>query len=189
MRIIGGKYKGRTLKVPAGRKIRPTSDRAREGIFNILTHSINWRGFDKITVLDVFSGTGALGFEAMSRGVSSGVFIDNNASAIKYVKANASTLKEGSNILPLKLDATRLSQPPRASGAPFDLTFLDPPYGSKLLDQALMALCQNGWIAIGGLIVIETNKDDKLTLSQNLILIDERIYGITQIKFLRFMGY
>ena len=185
MRIIGGKHKGRILKAPSGRSIRPTSDRTREGIFNILTHSINWEGFDEITVLDVFSGTGALGLEAISRGVSFGVFIDHSASALKYVKANAESLGEGRNILPLKLDATRLFQPPRTSRAPFNLTFIDPPYGTKLSDQALTALCHNGWITVGGLIVVEINRDDKITLPKNLCLIDERIYGLTQVKFLK----
>ena len=186
MRIIGGKHKGRILKAPTGHNIRPTTDRARESIFNILTHSINWVGFNEIAVLDVFSGTGALGLEAMSRGVSFGVFVDNNANALKYVKANAAALGESRNILPLRLDATRLFEPPRASRAPFVLTFLDPPYGTKLSDHALTALCHNNWIAIGGLIVVEINKDDKLTLPQNLSLIDERIYGVTQVKFLKF---
>ncbi len=185
MRIIGGKYKGRNLKTPAGHYIRPTSDRAREGIFNILTHSINWGGFNNITVLDVFSGTGALGLEAISRGASAGVFIDNNASSLEFVKTNAAALGEAHNVLPLKIDATQLLQPPRSAHAPLALTFIDPPYGTNLSDQALKALCHKGWIAFGGLVVVEISKDDKLTLPHGLKLIDERTYGVTLIKFLQ----
>jgi 16S rRNA (guanine966-N2)-methyltransferase len=186
VRIIGGKHKGRTLGAPAGQNIRPTSDRAREGIFNILSHSINWKGFDGITVLDVFSGTGALGLEALSRGASSGIFIDNNSSSLQCVKANAATLGEARNILPLKLDATRLFQPPRTAQTPIALTFLDAPYGTKLSDLALIALCHKGWIAYGGLVVVEISKDDELTLPPGLSMIDERSYGVAQISFLKF---
>jgi len=188
LRVIGGKYKGRSLKSPVSRNIRPTSDRAREGIFNILTHSINWRGFEKITVLDVFCGTGALGLEAISRGASYGVFIDNNETALEHIKVNAESLGESKNILTLKLDASQLFKLPQAIRTPLALTFLDPPYGSKLSDQALIALCRNGWIAFGGLIVVEISKDDKLTLPEELQLIDERIYGVAQVKFLKFKG-
>jgi 16S rRNA (guanine966-N2)-methyltransferase len=186
VRIVGGKHKGRTLQAPAGRDVRPTSDRAREGIFNILAHSIDWQGFEDVAVLDVFSGTGALGLEAISRGASSGVFIDNDPTSLQCVKTNAATLGEARNILTLKLDATRLFPPPRAAHAPLSLAFLDAPYGTKLSDQALLELCHKGWIAPGGLVVVEIGKDDELTLPQGFSTLDERTYGAAQVMFLQY---
>ncbi|MBC8267735.1 MAG: 16S rRNA (guanine(966)-N(2))-methyltransferase RsmD [Rhodospirillaceae bacterium] len=185
MRIIGGKFKGRTLSAPPGRDVRPTSDRAREGIFNILAHSIDWDGFDGQTVLDVFSGTGALGLEAMSRGANHGVFIDNDPVSLKCLRANAASLGEASNITPLKLDVTRLAPPPRITGAPLGLAFLDAPYGSNLTDQALLGLCNKGWIAAGGIVVVETGKDDELAIPRQFETLDARTYGAAQVTFLR----
>jgi 16S rRNA (guanine966-N2)-methyltransferase len=188
VRIVGGQHKGCTLQAPAGRDIRPTSDRAREGIFNILAHSIDWQGFEGTAVLDVFSGTGALGLEAMSRGASNGVFIDNDPGSLQCVKANAATLGEARNILTLKLDARRLFQPPRAAQAPLSLAFLDPPYGTKLSDQALLGLCHKGWIAPGGLVVVEISNGDELILPRGFSVLDERTYGAAQVTFLKFKG-
>ena len=188
MRIVGGKHKGRTLQAPAGQNIRPTSDRAREGIFNILAHSIDWNGFEDIPVLDVFSGTGALGLEAMSRGASSSVFIDNELSSLQCVKANAATLGEARNILTLKLDATRLFSPPLAAHAPLALVFLDAPYGTKLSDPALLGLCHKGWIAPGGLVVVEISKDDDFTTPLDFYILEKRTYGAAQVNFLKFKG-
>ena len=188
MRIVGGKFKGRSLKAPAGRDVRPTSDRAREGIFNILAHSIDWDGFEGQTVLDVFAGTGALGLEAMSRGAEQGVFIDNDPTSLKCLQQNAATLGEARNVILLKLDATRLAPPPRVANAPIGLVFLDPPYGTKLADQALLGLCHKGWLAAGGLVVVEIGKDDEITLPREFERIDERNYGAAQVLFLRFQS-
>ena len=188
MRIVGGKHKGRNLQAPTGLDIRPTSDRAREGIFNTLAHSIDWQGFEGVAVLDVFSGTGALGLEAMSRGASFGVFIDNDPNSLQCIKTNAATLGEARNILPLKLDATRLFPPPRAAHAPLALAFLDAPYGTKLSDQALLGLCHKGWVAPGGLVVVEIGKDDKLTLPRGFSTLDERTYGAALVTILQFEG-
>jgi len=188
VRIVGGKHKGRTLQAPTGQNIRPTSDRAREGIFNILAHSIDWKGFEDIPVLDVFAGTGALGLEAMSRGASSGVFIDNEVSALQCIRANAGTLSEARNILTLKLDATRLFPPPLAAHAPLALVFLDAPYGTRLSDPALLGLCHKGWIAPGGVVVVEISKDDYFTPPLEFSILEKRTYGAAQITFLQFKG-
>jgi 16S rRNA (guanine966-N2)-methyltransferase len=188
MRIVGGKHKGRALQAPAGQNIRPTSDRARESIFNILAHSIDWKGFEDMSVLDVFSGTGALGLEAMSRGASSGVFVDNDARSLQCIKANAATLGEARNILTLKLDATRLFLPPLAAHAPLSLVFLDAPYGTKLSDPALLSLCHNGWIAPGGIVVVEYSKDDDLIPPHDFSILEKRTYGAAQVMFLLFKG-
>lgn len=186
MRIVGGKFKGRTLEAPPGRDVRPTSDRAREGIFNILAHSIDWDGFDEQTVLDVFSGTGALGLEAMSRGAARGVFIDNDPVSLKCLRANAASLGEAANITPLKLDATRLAPPPRIAKAPLGLIFIDAPYGSALSDQALLGLCHKGWLAGGAIVVVETGKDDPLAIPRDFETLDSRTYGAAQVTFLRY---
>jgi 16S rRNA (guanine966-N2)-methyltransferase len=186
VRIIGGKYRGRILSAPAGRDVRPTSDRAREGIFNILTHSINWDGFEGLTVLDVFCGTGALGLEAMSRGATRGVFIDNDPQSLKCLRSNAADLGEAGNITPLKLDANRLAPPPRITGAPLSLAFVDAPYASKLTDQALLSLCHKGWLAPGALVIVETGKDDEVALPREFHTLDKRTYGAAQVKFLQF---
>ncbi|NQU56089.1 MAG: 16S rRNA (guanine(966)-N(2))-methyltransferase RsmD [Rhodospirillales bacterium] len=186
MRIVGGKYKGRTLSAPPGKDVRPTSDRAREGIFNILAHSIDWDGFEGKTVLDVFSGTGALGLEAMSRGATHGVFIDTDPVSLHCLRANAAALGEARNITPLKLDVTRLAPPPRIANAPLGLAFLDAPYGSNLSDQTLLGLCHKGWLVAGAIVVVETGKDDPLTIPRDLQTLDARTYGAAQVTFLKF---
>ncbi|MBL6933433.1 MAG: 16S rRNA (guanine(966)-N(2))-methyltransferase RsmD [Rhodospirillales bacterium] len=186
MRIVGGKFRGRILNAPPGRHVRPTSDRAREGIFNVLAHSMDWDGFDGITIVDVFSGTGALGLEAMSRGAAHGVFIDNDAVSLKCVRENAAALGEARNITPLKLDATRLAPPPRTTNAPLGLAFMDAPYGSNLTDQALLGLCHKGWLAPGALVIVEIGKDMEVVLPREFQSIDERTYGAAKILFLQF---
>lgn len=186
MRIVGGKFKGRKLDAPTGKDVRPTSDRAREGIFNILAHSIDWPGFEGQTVLDVFSGTGALGLEAMSRGAAHGVFIDNDAQSIKCLRANAAALGEAANITPLRLDATRLAPPPRIAKAPLGLVFLDAPYGSTLSDQTLLGLGHKGWLAGGAIVIVETGKDDALSVPQDFDTLDARSYGAAGVTFLSF---
>lgn len=186
MRIVGGKYGGRSLSAPPGRDVRPTSDRAREGIFNILAHSMDWDGFEGQTVLDVYSGTGALGLEAMSRGAIHGVFIDNDPAVLKCLQTNAASLGEAANVTPLRLDATRLPPPPGAARAPLGLAFLDPPYGSNLSDQTLLALCYKGWLAAGAITVVETGKDDPLTAARDFETLDARTYGAAQVTFLKY---
>ena len=184
MRIVGGKFRGRSLNAPAGRDVRPTSDRAREGIFNILAHSIDWDGFDDLTVLDVFSGTGALGLEAMSRGAAHAVFIDKDPVALKCLRENAAALGEARNITPLKLDVTRLAPPPRAANAPLRLAFLDAPYGSKLTDPTLLGLSHKGWLAPDAVVVVEIGKDEEITLPRDLNILNERTYGAAKVLFL-----
>ncbi len=186
MRIVGGKFRGWKLSAPAGRDVRPTSDRAREGIFNILAHSIEWIGFEGLSVLDVFCGSGALGLEAMSRGAAQGIFIDNDPASLKSVRTNAAALGIARDITPLKLDATRLAPPPRAANAPLKLAFLDAPYGSNQTDQALLGLCHKGWLASGAVVVVEIGKDDEITLPREFQAVDERIYGAAKVLILKF---
>ena len=193
MRIVGGRFRGRTLTAPKGLDVRPTSDRAREGVFNILSHSIDWPGFDGITVVDVFSGTGAFALEAMSRGATHAVFIDNDNRSLNCAKGNAATCGEGRNISALKLDATNLAPPPRAAKAPAPLVFLDAPYNQNQTGAALLGLANKGWLAPGAIVVVEVAADEEFPSStgpapRGYEMIDDRTYGAARIVFFRFGG-
>lgn len=188
MRIIAGRYRGRPLRAPEGKGIRPTSDRARQAVFNILEHGIPGFAFEGISVADVFCGTGALGLEALSRGAARATFIDTDALALKYAKENAARLGEWRNILILKLDATRTAPPPLAAKAPCALAFLDPPYGEGLLGPALQGLAARGWLAAGAVVVAEMGAKDKLEPPKGYAPIQERAWGAAKVAFLRFAG-
>ena len=186
MRIVGGRFRGRTLTAPKGLDVRPTSDRAREGVFNILTHSIDWPGFDGITVVDVFAGTGAYALEAMSRGAGHGVFIDSDLVSLNCAKSNAGACGEARNISALKLDATRLPPPPRAAKTPASLVFLDAPYKQNLTGTALLGLGHKGWLAPGAIVVVEVAVDEEVPLATGYEPLDERSYGAAHIAFFRY---
>ena len=186
MRIVGGKDRGRPIKARPGRDLRPTSDRTREAVFNILSHSTDWDGFDGITVLDVFSGTGALALEALSHGAAFAVFIDNNPHALKYAKNNAASLGHARNVMALNIDATRMAPPPRAAHAPVALAFLDAPYQAELTAPALLGLVNKGWLASGAMVVVETAADEELIIPRALEPLDERTYGAAKVMFLRY---
>lgn len=180
MRIVGGKYKGKKLPSPKSRETRPTSDRARETLFNILFHNPALKSFsleDK-TVLDVFAGTGALGFEALSRGAKSATFIEKDPQALKALKA---TLQDFS--LPfswlIAADATQIHQAPHG----FDFVFLDPPYDQGLVSPTLYQLLDKGWLASNGLVVIEISKKEQPSLPSFLTLLLERTEGAAQFLF------
>ena len=152
MRIVGGKFKGSRLTAPSGQSIRPTSDRSREAIFNILSHGLDFK-FDVITVLDLFSGTGALGFEALSRGANRVVFIDNNISAIKSIRSNGISISQTPFFSVRQTDASCL--PARTSrDEAATLAFLDPPYGNNLITPSLLDLDEGGWLRIGAVVVV-----------------------------------
>jgi len=186
MRIVGGKFRGRTLSAPKGLDVRPTSDRAREGVFNILAHGIDWPGFDGITVVDVFAGTGAYALEAMSRGAAHAVFIDNDGNSLNCAKGNAATCGEGRNVSALKLDATRLAPPPRSAKTPAALAFLDAPYKLNLTGPALLGLSHKGWLAPGAIVVVEVAADEEIPVATGYEPLDERTYGAARIAFFRY---
>src|SRR5262244_2821864 len=156
MRIVGGRLGGRTLAAPKSQNIRPTSDRLRESLFNILAH----RYGDPVTgarVLDLFAGTGALGLEAMSRGAAFALFIDDGAEARALIRENIATLGLGGVTRVFRRDATRLG--PAHPVEPFALVFLDPPYGKGLAEKALASARDGGWLAPGALVVVEEAAD------------------------------
>jgi 16S rRNA (guanine966-N2)-methyltransferase len=179
MRLVGGDLRGRRLEAPAGREIRPTSDRTREAIFNILAHADWAPEIEGARVLDAFCGTGALGLEALSRGASHAVFMDQGREALDLVRRNIAALGIGDRSAVLRADAVR---PPRAQAA-CTVVFLDPPYGKGLASTALNALIERGWCVSGGVAVVETGLEDPLDI--DLERFDERVYGDTRVYFLR----
>ena len=185
MRIIGGRLKGRALKAPGGRDLRPTADRVRESLVHILLHGIGGEALDGGTVIDVFCGTGALGLEALSRGAGHAVFIDNDAQALACVRKNSGPLGLAKKVTLLKLDAERLSPPPLAAKAPCGLVFLDPPYDGGLVPAALQGLAAKGWIAPGTIAVAEVAAKEALEAPRDFTIIDERTYGAARVVFLR----
>ncbi len=186
MRIVGGRHRGRRLAAPAGRDTRPTTDRTRESLFNILSHA-DWGPdgadlLDGAVVVDAFCGTGALGLEALSRGAVHASFLDMGRAALDAVRANVAELGEGPRAAVLRADATRPPPPLR----PCTLAFLDPPYGQELAPRALAGLAKAGWLAPGAVLVVEVAGRDPLPLPPGFMELDERRYGDTRVQFLRY---
>lgn len=182
MRIIGGKFKGTRLAAPGAQgggkaHLRPTSDRVRESLFNLLAHG-DYPDIEGTRVLDLFAGTGALGFEALSRGAARAVFIDDGAAARGLIRQNIETLGVIGQTKLWRRDATRLGP---CRGDPFDLVFADPPYGKGLGLAALASARAGGWIAPGALIVLEESAEAGITPPEGLELRDDRSYGDTRI--------
>lgn len=183
MRIVGGRFRGRRLTAPPGRDLRPTSERAREAIFNILTHGLEI-DLDGLNLLDVFAGTGAMGLEALSRGAAHVTFIDNDQAALNCLRRNAGAAGVARQVTPLKLDAARLPPPPRITGAPCPLAFLDAPYESGLSEPALESLSTKGWIGAGSLCAVELSVRERFGVPAGFEIADDRRYGTARILFL-----
>jgi 16S rRNA (guanine966-N2)-methyltransferase len=184
MRIVAGRHRGRRLLAPPGEAVRPTSDRAREALFNILSHgrlAADGIPFAGAAVLDAFAGTGALGLEALSRGAAATAFIERDREALATLRQNIAALGEDARSRVVPGDATR---PPRAPLA-CALTFLDPPYRSGLAAAALGALEAAGWLMPQALAVIELAAREELTPPAGFFLLDERVYGAARLLFLR----
>jgi 16S rRNA (guanine966-N2)-methyltransferase len=176
MRIVGGRYRGLRLAAPADDKVRPTTDRVRESLFNILAHR-NPPVLDGAVVLDLFAGTGALGLEALSRGAARAVFVDQDPRSLALVRANVTALKAEALCDIVRADATRL--PPRRLAA--TLAFLDAPYGKSLIVPALAAAAGGGWLADGALVVIELPAEENPAFPEGFREVDDRRYGATRI--------
>lgn len=181
MRIVGGRLKGRPLDAPPGRRLRPTSDRARESVFNILTHREDIR-LDGAIVLDGFAGTGAMGIEALSRGAARVTFMDNDAEAISFCRLNLEHMGEGKDSA--RVQRADCLSPPQAP-EPCTLVFLDPPYGVPVAASALTALHDTGWIADGALCVVELGKKDAFDPPPGFTIEDDRRYGAARMVFLK----
>ncbi|MEO5337170.1 MAG: 16S rRNA (guanine(966)-N(2))-methyltransferase RsmD [Magnetospirillum sp. WYHS-4] len=187
MRINGGRHRGRKLAAPEGRDTRPTSDRTREAVFNVLLHGIEGLDLEGAAVADLFAGTGALGLEALSRGAVRAVFVDASQPALLAARRNAAALGEVKNIVTLRLDCTRLPPPPGAAGAPLDLAFLDPPYESGLAHPALQGLAAKGWLKDGAICVVEVAAREPFAPPKGFDALQERVYGRARVIFLRFI--
>ena len=182
MRIVGGSFKGRVLAAPASRAIRPTSERLRESIFDILEHRFPGH-IEGARVVDLFAGSGALAIEALSRGAGFALFIDNGAEARALIRANVETFALGGVSRIWRADATRLGHAP-ASG-PFALAFLDPPYGQGLAGPALASLVAGGWLEPDALLVVEEAAKVDVAQPAGLAIVDERTYGDARIAIFR----
>ncbi|MCZ8262156.1 MAG: 16S rRNA (guanine(966)-N(2))-methyltransferase RsmD [Beijerinckiaceae bacterium] len=185
MRIVGGRLGGRTLRGPHGDGIRPTTDRMRETLFNILIHGYALP-FEDARVLDLFAGTGALSAEALSRGAAFAVMVDIGAEARGLQRENVEALGLGGITRILRRDATRLGEV--APFEPFTLVFCDPPYGKGLGEAALASALRGGWIAPGALVVLEERASAEVALPSPLVETDRRKAGETQLLFGRMPG-
>jgi 16S rRNA (guanine966-N2)-methyltransferase len=184
MRIVGGRHRGRRLVAPPGRVVRPTSDRAREALFNILSHgdfAADGIQFADAAVLDVFAGTGAFGLEALSRGAAAAFFFERDRDALIALRRNIEILGETGRTRVVPGDA---AYPPRGA-ARCAVAFLDPPYASGLAGPALVALTAADWLTPDALAVIETAVDEGLAPAPGFTLLDARVYGAAQLVLLR----
>ena len=183
MRVVGGRLRGRNIAAPASREIRPTADRLRESLFNILAHAYDDPVSD-VRVLDLFAGTGALGIEALSRGAEFALFIDNGAEARALLRQNVEALGLGGVTKVYRRDATALGDV--HPHQPFALVFLDPPYGKGLAEQALASLRDGHWLVPGALVVVEEAVAAKLAVPPGFSELERRTYDDTEFVIMRF---
>jgi len=182
MRVVGGRLRGRALAGPKSSAIRPTADRLRESLFNILLHAYD----DPITgarVLDLFAGTGAFGVEALSRGAAFALLVDEGAEARALIRENVAALGLGGITRIFRRDATKLG--PAHPVEPFSLAFLDPPYGQELAAVALVSARDGGWLVPGALIVVEEAAKSAFALPPGFSELERRVYDDTEFIFCR----
>ena len=182
VRVVGGRLKGRNLASPASRDIRPTADRLRESLFNILIHAYD-NPVEGARVLDLFAGTGALGIEAVSRGARFALFVDNDAEARALMRNNVEALGLGGVTKVYRRDATHLG--PAHPVEPFSLVFLDPPYAKGLAEKALVSLRDGGWLTSGALLVVEEAGVAAFKADEGFEELERRAYDDTEFVFLR----
>ncbi|MGM4926272.1 16S rRNA (guanine(966)-N(2))-methyltransferase RsmD [Tardiphaga sp. 804_B3_N1_9] len=182
MRVVGGRLKGRNIASPTTQAIRPTADRLREALFNILIHAYE-SPIEDARVLDLFAGTGALGIEAVSRGAKFTLFVDNGSEARALLRNNVEALGLGGVTKVYRRDAADLG--PAHPVEPFSLVFLDPPYRMKLAEKALASLRDGGWLTPGALLVVEEAKDAAFAAPDGFEELERRAYDDTEFTFLR----
>jgi 16S rRNA (guanine966-N2)-methyltransferase len=183
MRIVGGRLRGRALAAPGDDRTRPTSDRVREAVFNILAHGIDGFAIEGVRVLDLFAGTGALGVEALSRGAAYCLFVEEDADARGTIRRNIETFGLTGITKVFRRDATTLG--PAENRGTFGLAFLDPPYGKGLAERALASAAAGGWLAPDAVAVIEERKGNAIALPATFTAVDQRTWGDTQVLFAR----
>jgi 16S rRNA (guanine966-N2)-methyltransferase len=184
MRVVGGKFRGRALASPDHEGLRPTADRVREAVFNILLHGIADFEIEGARVIDLFAGTGALGIEALSRGAAYCLFVEEAVEARALIRTNVEAMGLTGVTRIFRRDATDLG----AAGniEPFALAFLDPPYSKGLGEAALVSLQEGGWLAPGAVVVLEERESTSVGLPSGFAEIDRRSYGEAQVIFGRY---
>jgi 16S rRNA (guanine966-N2)-methyltransferase len=185
LRIIAGAYRGRALTAPPGEATRPTSDRARQAVFNILEHAPWSPGLRGRRVIDLFAGSGALGFEALSRGAAFCLFVETDEAARGAIRENVDALGLFGATRVHRRSAVDLGVRPGADGPPFDLAFLDPPYGQGLGEEALTRLVEGGWISDDAVVVFERGAGELALVAEGFEILDARDYGAAKVWFLR----
>jgi 16S rRNA (guanine966-N2)-methyltransferase len=184
MRIVAGTLRGRAIAVPKHEGLRPTSDRVRESLFNILAHGIEGFAVPGARVIDLFAGTGALGLEALSRGAAFCLFVEESPEARALIRANIELFALTGVTRIFRRNATDLG--PAGPVSPFTLAFLDPPYGQGLGESALASLAEGGWLLPGAVVVLEERASAMIQWPQRFRANDKRTYGDTQILIARY---
>ena len=185
MRIVSGQYRGKAIVTPPGDTTRPTSDRARQAVFNILEHAAWAPELHGARVIDLFAGSGALGLEAISRGAGFCLFVETDDSARGAIRENLEAFGLFGQTRVHRRDATDLGPRPASAGAPFTLAFLDPPYARGLGEKALAELVAGGWLAPGAIIVFERGRDEPDPAPDGFERLDARDYGVARVFFFR----
>lgn len=185
MRIVAGRWRGRPLAAPAGRATRPTGDRARQALFDVLAHADWAPAMEGARVIDLFAGSGALGFEALSRGAGSCLFVETDEAARGAIRENADALGALGAIRVHRRDAADLGSRPASAGPAFALAFLDPPYAGDLGARALAGLIEGGWLAPDAVAVFERSRADPDPPLPGWEAADAREWGAARVLFLR----
>lgn len=185
MRIVAGSLKGRAIVTPDGQNTRPTSDRARQAIFNVLEHAPWAEGLHEARVIDLYAGSGALGFEALSRGAAFCLFVDTDDGARGAIRENMDAYGLFGRCRVHRRSATDLGPRPGSAGEAFTLAFLDPPYAKGLGEQTLARLLEGGWLAPGAIVVFERGSDEPEIDTPGYERLDARDYGAARVLFLR----
>jgi len=185
VRLVSGRFKGRTLIAPPGQATRPTSDRARQALFDVIAHAAWAPDLDGAKVIDLFAGSGGLGFEALSRGAVYCLFVETDEQARGAIRENMDALGLFGETRVHRRDAADLGVCHSSAGGPFDLAFLDPPYRKGLGERALAELLNGGWLRPGALIVFERGADEPDPEVEGYELIDARVWGAARVLFLR----
>lgn len=185
MRIVSGQYRGKPIVAPPGGSTRPTSDRARQAVFNILEHAAWAPELHGARVIDVFAGSGALGLEALSRGASFCLFVETDDAARGAIRENIDAMQLFGVTRVHRRDATDLGPRPASAGAPFDIAFLDPPYAKGLGEKAVAELKAHGWLASGAILMFERGRDETDPVLEGFEQIDARDYGAARVLFFK----
>jgi 16S rRNA (guanine966-N2)-methyltransferase len=185
VRIVAGKLKGRAIVAPDGMGTRPTSDRARQAIFNVLEHAAWAEPLAGARIMDLFAGSGALGFEAMSRGAAFALFVETDEDARGAIRDNADAYGLMGSTRVHRRSAADLGVRPGSDGEAFDMAFLDPPYGKGLGEQALARLIEGNWLKPGAIVVFERGSDEPEIETPGYERLDARDYGAARVFFLR----